>query len=307
MPAENAPLRTLRVRIAEAARNAGMPQFVIEKDYAISYLLMGIAQVPALRESLVFKGGTCLRKAYFPGYRFSEDLDYTSRKTWDADTLLGALREAVDQMETRLLQYGPFDVDVTPETHRDPHPRGQLVFRVRVQFPWMGSPACSLKVEVAMHEPLLTKPAERQLVHEYPGESLDVTMITYRLEEVAAEKMRAFLQSRQHLRERGWLRNRPRDLFDLWYLHQQHDQPIDWRELGRILPEKAAAYGLTYGSLEDFLDGEVLDGIKRDWQGQLANFVPCLPSFDQCVAALRTLLSDVLGQTGGPQVSDGQD
>ncbi len=71
MPAESAPLRTLRVRNAEATtRNAGKPQFVLEKDYAISYLLAGVAQVPTLREVLVFKGGACLRKAYFPGYRF---------------------------------------------------------------------------------------------------------------------------------------------------------------------------------------------------------------------------------------------
>ncbi|WP_353616855.1 nucleotidyl transferase AbiEii/AbiGii toxin family protein [Cytophaga sp. FL35] len=26
----------------------------------------------------MFKGGTCLRKCYFPDYRFSEDLDFTS-------------------------------------------------------------------------------------------------------------------------------------------------------------------------------------------------------------------------------------
>lgn len=119
MPAEGTPLRTLRVRIAEAARNAGKPQFVLEKDYAISYLLAVIAQVPLLRDDLVFKGGTCLRKAYFPGYRFSEDLDYTSRKVWDADSLLDAIREAADQMKARLLDYGPFEVDVAPEFHRD--------------------------------------------------------------------------------------------------------------------------------------------------------------------------------------------
>ena len=68
--------------MATAARAAGKSRFVLEKDYALSYLLAGTVAVPALRESLVFKGGTCLRKAYFPGYRFSEDLDYTSRTTW---------------------------------------------------------------------------------------------------------------------------------------------------------------------------------------------------------------------------------
>ena len=56
--------------MAAAARTAGRPQFLLEKDYALSYLLAGVAAVPALRESLVFKGGTCLRKAYFPGIAF---------------------------------------------------------------------------------------------------------------------------------------------------------------------------------------------------------------------------------------------
>lgn len=55
------------MRIAGAVGAAGKRQFVVEKDYALSYLLAGIAETPLLRESLVFKGGTCLRKAYFPG------------------------------------------------------------------------------------------------------------------------------------------------------------------------------------------------------------------------------------------------
>ncbi|MDO8472302.1 MAG: nucleotidyl transferase AbiEii/AbiGii toxin family protein [Dehalococcoidia bacterium] len=296
MPAEEPPLRTLRVRIAEAARNAGKPQFVIEKDYAISYLLMGIVHVPELRESLVFKGGTCLRKAYFAGYRFSEDLDYTSRRKWDADGLLNALREAGGHMKDRLLDYGPFEVEVAPQLHRDPHPRGQLVFRVRVQFPWMGSPTCSLKIEIAVEEPLLNKPEQRRLIHEYTGEALDVSLLAYSLEEIAAEKLRAFLQARQHLRDRGWLRNRPRDLFDLWYLHQQRDRMIDWHYVGRLLPEKAGAYGLSYIGLDDFLDGEVLDGIRKDWRGQLPSFVPQMPSFDECIGGLRTILQRIFEQ-----------
>lgn len=57
------PLRPLRFRLATAAPVVGKPQFVLEKAYALSVLLAGIAPVPALRESLVFKGSTCLRKA----------------------------------------------------------------------------------------------------------------------------------------------------------------------------------------------------------------------------------------------------
>lgn len=271
--------------MAAAARAAGKPQFVLEKDYALSYLLAGIVAVPALRESLVFKGGTCLRRAYFPGYRFSEDLDYTSRMTLSCEALLKALTEAAAQMKARLLTFGPFEVVVAEERHREPHLRGQCVFRVRVQFPWMRSPDCSLKVEVSAQEPLLGGPVEHRLIHEFPGELLEATIPVYRLEEIAAEKLRALLQSRQHLRDQGWLRNRPRDLYDLWHLWRQSAFRLDWQEVGRLLPNKANAYGLTYSGPEDFLDEQVLRGVQRDWQAQLANFVPDLPDFEQCAAA----------------------
>ncbi len=50
---------------------------VIEKDYALGWLLAGIANDDDLAATWVFKGGTCLRKCYFETYRLSEDLDFT--------------------------------------------------------------------------------------------------------------------------------------------------------------------------------------------------------------------------------------
>jgi predicted nucleotidyltransferase component of viral defense system len=49
----------------------------IEKDYVLSWLLFAISKNEILRNTLVFKGGTVLKKAYFENYRFSEDLDFT--------------------------------------------------------------------------------------------------------------------------------------------------------------------------------------------------------------------------------------
>ena len=50
---------------------------VVEKDYVLGWMLAGIYANPELRESWVFKGGTCLKKCFFETYRFSEDLDFT--------------------------------------------------------------------------------------------------------------------------------------------------------------------------------------------------------------------------------------
>jgi uncharacterized protein len=48
----------------------------LEKDYAITNLLSIITHFPQLN-SLVFKGGTAMKKIYFEQFRFSEDLDFT--------------------------------------------------------------------------------------------------------------------------------------------------------------------------------------------------------------------------------------
>lgn len=297
MPDEPPRLRRLEIRIAEATRATGKPRYVVEKDYALSYLLAGISAVNLLRDTLVFKGGTCLRKAYFPGYRFSEDLDFTAHTPLPCADLLVALQESTERMLALLEPMGPFAAVVEEEHHRGPHPRGQCVFRVRVQFPWMRTPACSLKVEVSAEEPLVSGVIARPLIHEFPGETLTADIPCYRLEEIAAEKLRALLQSRQHLDERGWLRNRPRDLFDLDHLWRQRDLPVDWRSVGEILPAKAAAYGLDYSGVESFLDEQVLAGIERDWQAQLADFITDLPLFAECRTMLDAILDEVIHPT----------
>ena len=48
---------------------------IIEKDYLIELILFYFSQDTFLRENIVFRGGTALKKMYFPEYRFSEDLD----------------------------------------------------------------------------------------------------------------------------------------------------------------------------------------------------------------------------------------
>ncbi len=66
-----------RQEIMYFARELELDPNIIEKDYALGWLLVGISNHPQLKSSWVFKGGTCLKKCYFETYRFSEDLDFT--------------------------------------------------------------------------------------------------------------------------------------------------------------------------------------------------------------------------------------
>jgi predicted nucleotidyltransferase component of viral defense system len=55
-------MRPLRTRLQEARNRHGIPWNVLERDYILSWILAGIYQVPLLRETLAFKGGTALKK-----------------------------------------------------------------------------------------------------------------------------------------------------------------------------------------------------------------------------------------------------
>lgn len=50
---------------------------LIEKDLLLQGLLVKLSKSKYFSENFAFKGGTCLTKAYFGYYRFSEDLDFT--------------------------------------------------------------------------------------------------------------------------------------------------------------------------------------------------------------------------------------
>jgi|SRR3989338_315013 len=60
-----------------AARN-GVALSVVEKDYATTWILCALSKCRS-KDVFIFKGGTALRKIYFPDWRYSEDLDFTTQ------------------------------------------------------------------------------------------------------------------------------------------------------------------------------------------------------------------------------------
>lgn len=65
--------------IRSVAARVALTNIVVEKDYALGWLIWGIHRHPITSQDWVFKGGTCLKKCYFETYRFSEDLDFSYR------------------------------------------------------------------------------------------------------------------------------------------------------------------------------------------------------------------------------------
>lgn len=87
--------------INETARLVNLSEFIVEKDYWVTYLLKNLVRSEFSNE-FVFKGGTCLSKAYNLIERFSEDIDLlmletekTQSKTQKEKRLI-ALREYIN-------------------------------------------------------------------------------------------------------------------------------------------------------------------------------------------------------------------
>ncbi|MGH7269925.1 MAG: nucleotidyl transferase AbiEii/AbiGii toxin family protein, partial [Polyangiaceae bacterium] len=146
-------MKLLQRRIQQAAKDGRVNQLVVERDYAQSYVLLGIVSQAELRETLVFKGGTALKKVHFKSYRFSEDLDFSAVDGPTGPALEQAIRAAVDAAQVAARVLAPITMTVERYEEREPHPGGQEAFIVRIQFPWQRQPMVPVKLEITHDEP----------------------------------------------------------------------------------------------------------------------------------------------------------
>jgi len=291
-------MKPLRTRLQEARKRLGLPWDVLERDYLLSWVLAGISQVEALRDTLVFKGGTALRKCYFGDYRFSEDLDFTAIGAVPTGAAMeSAIQEACAQAVKLLDPYVPVDIVCERHLEREPHPGGQEAFDIRARFPWHRQPQANVMVEVAVDEKLLRPPVQRAVLHDY-GELLDVQVKVYSLEEIVAEKLRALLQHLRALERRGWVRSRARDYYDLWRILGEHREQLDIADFSAFLREKCAIREVTFTGPESFFPPSMLAVVEKTWDQWLGPLVPGLPSYTTVIEALRPQVAALLGRPG---------
>lgn len=286
-------MKPLRLKLQEECTTKEVALHVVEKDYALSYILAGIARQPKLSSSLVFKGGTALKKIFFGDYRFSEDLDFSVINAPKNNELEKALHDAVNISKELLTHYGPFDVQLKRKPERQPHPKGQEAFDIRVKFPWQREPQCGVKVEITHDEPVILSPIYKSLLHDY-GEQLDFTIACYHIEEIIAEKMRALLQTHQKLITRGWNRPRARDYYDLWCVLKNYHDSVDKKRLIETLDEKCQYRDVSYRNIDDFFTTELINEANQHWQDTLGNLVRNLPECALVIGETKLLIKSLL-------------
>jgi len=296
-------MKPLKLRLSSISKQLNTPLYIIEKDYLLSHLLANIAKQQTLAETLVFKGGTALKKMYFGKYRFSEDLDFSTMNAPRDEALTLLLNDVVKNTLETLNQYGQFQLAIKKKAEQAPHPFGQEAFIISAQFPWQRTPQCYVKFEFTHDEPVIVPPQLLPIIHEYE-ENMEAQLLCYTIEEIIAEKMRTLLQTHRNLIERGWNRPRARDYYDLWHLLKTYKKQINIQLLANILKPKCDHRQVNYKNIDDFFTEALMVEAKQHWESNLGNFVFELPNCNQVLQETKVMLLDALPSLEIREVSD---
>ena len=275
---------------AELRRWAGTwsaDPMIVDLDYVLGcFLSQWYQDKKAIR--LRFKGGTCLRKCYFPDYRFSEDLDFSA----EARITLNTLQSLVTRTTQRLQDVFGLDFVVRPprfDVVNDEY--GSESFQIRLYYRgplrWRGDPR-AIRLDISRGEYLGLPVVRREIIHPYGDSDLlsGVTIPCYALEEMLAEKLRALSGQRRFAIAR--------DLFDIHQLISKGGASMDVVKplLGNKF--KAKNISLDEHSLENLLTRR--DEFERDWERSLSHLLPTSESttfasaWETGVNALRAIV-----------------
>ncbi|MBL7183564.1 MAG: nucleotidyl transferase AbiEii/AbiGii toxin family protein [Anaerolineae bacterium] len=274
------------ISVAEIRRRAaGMAggEAMVERDYLLSWVLKALYEADALRESFVLKGGTALRKLYFPQTRFSVDLDFTLVKRVAEARLRAGLLDLGTQVELGCgLEFmAPrFRFEKVKDEYEAETFEARLYFR-RLVHP--GGAPLSAVVDATYNEVIVLPIEERPLFYDYSDVADFGTVIVraYSLEEIATEKLRGLLFQR--------VNPSPRDAYDLWYLWA--NGAVDWEQVVSVFPQKCASRGIPIeGLLPDVLHRQEA-AIRGVWGSTLSGLIGTYPPFEEAWGLISELVA----------------
>ena len=246
-----------------ALKNNVSPE-IIEKDYFIELVLFYFSKDSFLCEDLVFRGGTALKKVYFPEYRFSEDLDFVI----DNNKEINIYEEMIIQILQKISSDYPIKIEKRSMFESD---RLQLFIIYDIIPDIRG--VKELKLDI-LQDYYIPKHERKRLLFSYPEfENKNSVLETYALESVICDKIGRILD----------VDDEPRDLYDLWYLLKLD---LDIKILKKEFKNK---YG--YGIIISNLLREIAkDDYRQNWENRLIHQIFDLPDYNMVIKDLNKLI-----------------
>jgi len=267
-----------REELLESARTFDLNEADVQRDYVFGWLISGIFRESALAGDLVLKGGNALRKGYFPGTRFSDDLDLSSASGMNADHVLVELNRVCDFAEQHAgIKFDTARNRLVDEMQID---KERLAYKFRLYFRDFLGPrdhvTLSVRMDLTEFDRLHLPPQTRQLIHPYSDADACSTAIRcVKLEEALADKLKCLLQRRYCY-----------DLFDLVYAtFISQEIAIDRTEMMGVFFRKTIFGGSPHAAKSLLLD--LPFDLLRGYWGTVLCPKGSRMAFDDAVAAMR--------------------
>jgi len=260
--------------IQQKAREVGVRDQQIEKDYILSWILRGIAKHEELSKLLVFKGGTVLKKVYFEDYRYSEDLDFTLLDG-------GVSNEQIFSWFREVFDYVREEANIPLVIIDDnEHEDGGINFYIGYVGPLGGQGNNKkVKVDISKSEIMVFEPIVMPVIIGY-SDLEEHQLLCYPLEEILVEKMRCVMQRMQ-----------ARDFYDIWYLLEVHEMDVDFYQ--NEFSAKCESKGLSSADFPTKLT-ERMPQYKGRWQASMSDQIKDLPDFEQIRREVLRKLKGIL-------------
>lgn len=294
------------------SRKTGIPAETLEKDYVMNLILDAITHIEETQNDFFFKGGSCIHKCfsehrfskqkngfntYFSTGRFSGDIDLTVSAHFMKDKgerlvqTFKKIAKYVFEHHGLVLLVNDDSFPIHNNKHQLIHgrpkrnSRGIIRFQGPMYNPKFNAPA--LKIDVTADECVVFKPKARVIYNPYEPESTPLYAITYRLEDIFAEKIQALHQ-----------RCYPRDVFDLNTLYSNPEMDCGkYISFGQAIIKKFRLKGLnTDLNVENFnkpnpkTNKPLYEMCKESWETSLKKQISELGEFEDYWAKIPEIL-----------------
>lgn len=285
-----------------------VPLGIVEKDYILTLALGVISILPYSHKEMLFKGGTAIKKVYYPDARFSADLDFTCY-TDKTSALHSDLKVIFEKQKDR---FGIDFLDVVIEEQRESgarlkvkyndmnkHPNSFYIDLKIGERPYQKADLIEIQDRYKIRKKLFCGYAETVEKNSYACSHLErcvsgeeclrcdrfvplknegvappIRIRTMSIEEILTEKIRAAIA-----------RARPRDIYDVWYLTKEKNIKPNMELVNKKLQ--------MLDRHKEFNPDEfkrIISEIEPGWERDLKELLPEVPPFkkiqEDVIAAL---------------------
>ncbi|WP_164897446.1 nucleotidyl transferase AbiEii/AbiGii toxin family protein [Mesorhizobium sp. M6A.T.Cr.TU.017.01.1.1] len=272
--------------IDSQAEQMGVHVANVERDYVFGWLLKCFFENAYLGRLLIFKGGNCMRKAYYPHIRYSGDLDFSVQATIDPqrfqDEINSACRVA---QEVSGVSFDLGRTSFKPDRMIDEQRQS---FKGRIYFQDFYGEASeisiSVRLDVTEYDRVYLPTVTRPLIHPYSDRSdCVIELRCMSLEELIANKLKCLIQRRHSF-----------DLYDLVYAaFFDRSVEINRTQVLRTFLQKTI-FEPSPGAAKGILLGLPMAFFRAAWSKYISPLKGRI-DFDQAAEGFKVAIEDIFG------------